>query len=108
MLNQVVLVGRIVDSVKLETDVENHKITAITLSVPRSFKNADGIYENDFIKCIILGGVAENTSKYCKKDDIVGIKGRIESRIIKKDDGTKNYEMELIAEKVTFLSSKKE
>ena len=43
--------------------------------------------------------IAMNTSEYCHKGDIVGVKGRIQ-RI----DSTS--ELQLIAEKVTFLSSK--
>ena len=48
-----------------------------------------------------------NTSEYCNKGDIVGMKGRIQSRSVEKD-GKKESVMEIIAEKVTFLSSKKQ
>ncbi len=51
--------------------------------------------------------IAENTSEYCSKGDIVGVKGRIQSRTLEKD-GNKEYVTEIIAEKVTFLSSKRE
>ena len=49
--------------------------------------------------------MAQNTTEYCKKGDLLGIKGRVQSRIIDEDE-KKNYLMELIAEKITFLSSK--
>lgn len=97
MLNQVILVGRLTK--ELEIKGEENKYADITIAVPRSFKNADGEYETDFIDCILYGNVAENTSEYCKKGDILGIKGRIQ----KTDD-----KMQIIAEKVTFLSSKSE
>ena len=90
MINQVVLVGRLVKDVE-----KDGNLAKIVLAVPRSFKNADGIYETDFIPCTLLGPVADNVSEYCKRGDIVGIKGRIQS----------NNGIELIAEKVTFLSS---
>jgi single-stranded DNA-binding protein len=38
---------------------------------------------------------------------IIGIKGRIQSRLVEKND-TKENQIQIIAEKVTFLSSKKE
>ena len=51
--------------------------------------------------------MATNTKEYCKKGDIVGVKGRIESRVYEKDD-EKKYTTEVIAEKITFLSSNKQ
>ena len=48
--------------------------------------------------------MATNTKEYCKKGDIVGVKGRVESKVYEKDD-EKKYITEIIAEKVTFLSS---
>ena len=47
-----------------------------------------------------------NTAEYCKKGDLLGVKGRIETRSYEKDDERK-YVSEVIAEKVTFLTSKK-
>lgn len=35
---------------------------------------------------------------------LIGVKGRIQSEVVKKD-GTKKYYMNVIAERVTFLSS---
>ena len=49
--------------------------------------------------------IAENTSEYCSKGDIVGIKGRIQSRTIEKEEKHENV-MEIICEKITFLSSR--
>ena len=46
--------------------------------------------------------------EYCKKGDIVGVKGRMQNNIYEKDDGTKEYKMNIIAEKVSFLSSRSE
>ena len=80
----------------------------ITLAIPRSFKNADGEYDTDFIDCVLWEAVAENTSGYCKQGDIVGVKGRVQSRMVEDEDGNNYKKMEVVAEKITFLSSKKE
>lgn len=82
------------------------KVATISIAIPRSFKNMEGVYETDFIDCIAFDNIAENTKEYCKKGDIVGIKGRIQSRSIEVD-GKNQTTMDIIAEKVTFLSSKK-
>ena len=107
MLNQVVLVGRLVRDFKVNESSDGKQVATLTLAVPRSFKNHDGLYDTDFIDCILWDMVALNTSNYCRKGDIIGIKGRIQSRIVEEETGNKTV-IQVIAEKVTFLSSKRE
>ena len=107
MLNQAVLVGRIVQTPELKETDNGKKLTRVTLAVPRSFKNSNGEYETDFISCVMWKGVAENTVEYCKQGDLVGIKGRIQTRDVELEDDTHKKYVEVVAEKVTFLSSKK-
>ena len=108
MLNQTVIVGRIVKDPELRETESGRKVTNITLAVPRSFKNSNGEYETDFISCVLWKGIAESTSEYCRKGDLVGVKGRIQSKNIELDDDTKRQIVEVVAEKVTFLSSRRE
>ena len=106
-MNQSVVVGRLVRDPELrETENGNH-VTSITLAVPRSYKNMDGEYEADFNSCVLWKGIAENTAEYCKKGDLIAVKGRIQSRIIELEEEHKKYVMEVVAEKVSFLSSKR-
>ncbi|MBE6157867.1 MAG: single-stranded DNA-binding protein [Firmicutes bacterium] len=107
MLNQVVLVGRLAQDLQLNKTDNGKKVSTLTLAVPRSFKNMEGEYETDFIRCVLWDSVAENTKEYCKKGDVVGVKGRVQSRVVEKDN-KKETILEIIGEKVTFLSSKKE
>lgn len=106
MLNQVVIAGRLVADPEIIKGENNKKRTYITVAVPRSYKNIDGEYETDFIRCTLWNVIAENTCEYCKKGDIIGVKGRIQTSNYEKD-GEKIYSTDVIAEKVTFLSSKK-
>lgn len=106
MLNQVVLVGRIVYDLELKKNDNGKKFSTLILAIPRSFKNMEGNYDTDFIRCLIFDNVAENTKEYCKKGDIVGLKGRLQSRIVEKGEKKENI-MEVIGEKVTFLTSSK-
>lgn len=103
MLNQIVLVGRLVQDPEIKELENGVKASYITLAVPRSHKNSDGIYETDFIPVKLWNGVAENTAEYCRKGDLLGIKGRMQT----KQEENKNI-IEIVAEKVTFLSSRKE
>ena len=79
MLNQIVIAGRLVSDPQVEETEDGKKISTITVAVPRSYKNVDGTYDTDFIKCTLWNGIAESTAEYCKKGDLVGIKGRIQS-----------------------------
>ena len=106
MLNQIVLVGRLTRDIQVRKSDKGTKFATISLAIPRSFKNMEGTYDTDFIDCIAFENIAENTSTYCSKGDIVGVKGRVQSKK-KKKDGKKEYLMEVIAEKITFLSSKR-
>ena len=108
MLNQIVLVGRLTRNIEVHKSENNVKVATISLAIPRSFKNSEGVYDTDFINCVAFDSIAENTSEYCSKGDIVGVKGRVQSRVLEKEDKTKEYQTEIIAEKVTFLSSKSE
>ena len=99
MLNQVVIVGRLVSKPIVEENENGRKVSEITIAVPRSYKNAEGIYETDFIKCTLWNGIAENTVEYCNKGDVIGVKGRLEC--------LGGNELQVIAEKITFLSTNK-
>lgn len=101
MLNQIVLVGRITKTPEMIENQDGSKFAIINLAVPRTFKNENGEYETDFINCTLWTGIAENACKYCKKGDVVGIKGRIQNL-------NNTAQLQLIAEKVSFLSSKEE
>ena len=105
MLNQIVLVGRLTRNVEVHKSDSGSKVATISLAIPRSFKNSDGNYDTDFIDCTAFDIVAENTSEYCGKGDIVGVKGRLQSYTVEKED-KKETLLQVICEKVTFLSSK--
>ena len=107
MLNQAVLVGRIVYEPELRETDNGNKIANVTLAVPRTFKNQDGEYDTDFINCVLWRGVAESTVEYCHKGDLVGVKGHMQTRDVELEDQSKRKYVEVVAEKVTFLSSKK-
>ncbi|MDD2518622.1 MAG: single-stranded DNA-binding protein [Bacilli bacterium] len=106
MLNQTVIVGRIVKDPELIDTELGKKVSNLTIAVPRSYKNKDGEYDTDFIDCTLWSGLAENTVEYCKKGDLVGIKGRLETEVYEKEDNSTVKNTKLVAEKVTFLSSK--
>ena len=107
MLNQIVLVGRLVKDPEVHKAENDTTYSHITLAIPRSYKNVDGTYDTDFIKCTLWNGIAETTAEYCKKGDIVGVKGRIQTNSYENEEGEKKYVTNVVAEKISFLSSSK-
>ena len=100
MLNQVVLVGRIVNNMELKKDNNDKFYTNLTIAVPRPYKNKNGVYETDFISVTIYGEIAKTTSNFYKKGDIVGVKGRLQTF-----KAGEKAELFIDVEKVTFLAS---
>ncbi len=105
MLNQAVIVGRIVREPEVKKTESGRAVSNITLAVPREFKNPNGEYDTDFINCVLWKGVAESTASYCRKGDLVGVRGRIQTRNYELNN-EKRQAVEVVAEKVTFLTGK--
>ncbi len=105
-MNNVMLVGRLVKTPELFSTENGRKGTFITLAVNRSYKNQNGEYETDYLDCTLWTGIAENTAEYCKKGDTIGVRGKLQSRIIENEDGTKSKRIEVVADRVSFISSK--
>lgn len=103
MTNCTMLIGRLVEEPKVLETENGNKYANMTIAVTRTFKNAEGEYDTDFVDCLLWRGVAENVSLYCKKGDLIGVKGRIESKPFEKDGEVKKN-TRIVADKVSFLS----
>ncbi len=107
MLNTLMLVGRLATDIEVRKLESGKEVTNILLAVNRSFKNQDGTYDTDFINCTLWDGIAKNASEFCKKGDLVGVRGRLQSDVYEKDD-VKHHTLNVIVEKLSFLSKTKE
>ncbi len=89
----------------LEEIDQSKKRTIIDIAVPRNFKNSEGMYEADFIRCILWNNVALNTTKYCKVGDAIAVRGRIQTRNYEDEQGIRKYITEVIAQSISFVAS---
>ena len=106
-MNQVILVGRLTKDPEKRSTQNGKIITNITIAISRPFKNMNGEYETDFINCSIFSPFAESTAIYCHKGDLVGVRGRLQTRNYEDQEGKKHYVMEVMTEKISFLSTNK-
>jgi len=106
-LNQVALVGRITKDPILRNISKGRVQTSIIIAVNRNFKNLKGEVEADFILCSVWGKLAENTAKHCGKGSLIGVSGRIQSRTYEREDRSRVYVTEVVADNIRFLSTKR-
>jgi len=106
-MNQVMLVGRLTDDPKISDTTKEYARTTIDLAVKRTYKNQNGIYETDFIRCILWNGIAKQVKLYCKKGDTVSVRGRLQVRNYETEQEEKKYITEVIVETIQFICNSK-
>lgn len=106
MINRVVLVGRLTKDPDLRYTPSGAAVARFTLAVNRTFSNAAGEKETDFINCTVWRKQAENTANFLKKGSLAGIEGRIQTGSYEGQDGKRVYTTEVVADSVQFLEPK--
>lgn len=105
-MNNYTLIGRLVKDLEIKESENKKKYGYITIAVNRTYKNAEGNYDTDFIDMIVWNDIAERISEYCHKGDLIAVNGRIETRMTTVDDHNEKV-TSLVCDKVTFLQAKK-
>ncbi len=107
MYNLTQLIGRLTTEPEITKTETGKKVCNITLAVQRNFKNSNGIYEADFIRCVLWDGIASKVCEYCHKGDLVTVCGQLRTSNYMSND-QKKQKIELVVEKLLFLSTKKD
>ena len=108
MINNVVLVGRLVRDPELRYTPNNQAVATFSLAVNRPFKNQNGEREADFINCVIWRQQAENLANWAKKGALIGITGRIQTRSYENQQGQRVYVTEVVADSFQLLESRED
>lgn len=106
MINRVILVGRLTKDPEFRTTQSGVSVTTFTLAVNRTFTNAQGEREADFINCVTFRKQAENVNNYLSKGSLAGVDGRIQSRNYENNDGKRIFVTEVVCDSVQFLDTK--
>ena len=102
MNNLLILVGRITKDLELRYTPNNKAV----LDLPIAVNN--GKDDTTFITTTLFGTTAETTYKYCHKGDTVGVQAIVKNHNWEDKEGKKRYDYSFIANKITFLSTKKQ
>ena len=103
-MNNVTLVGRLVRDPEVKELNDGTCRTFITIAISRDYRNSEGERVTDFINCVLWNGVANAAKDYCHQGDVVGIKGKLQSRNYETSDNEKKYILEVAVDKIAFLS----
>ncbi|GGB09717.1 single-stranded DNA-binding protein [Macrococcus hajekii] len=106
MINRVVLVGRLTKDPEYRVTPSGVSVATFTLAVNRTFTNAQGERQADFLNCVVFRKQAENVNNYLKKGSLAGVDGRLQSRSYDNQEGRKVYVTEVVCDSVQFLEPK--
>lgn len=104
-MNSVNLIGRLVAAPEMKVSSNDIKIAIFSVAVSRDFKNKEGKYDTDFFRCVAYRSLAERMEQYTKKGDLIGVSGSLRQNHYERD-GKKFSSVEILAEKVKFLTPK--
>ena len=105
MLNNVVLVGRVVQEPELTVYDSGVRCTKVSLSVLKPFRNEKNEYESDIIPIYVWYKMADVVCDYVGAGSIMGFKCRLGTH--KYDvDGLKLNLVDVIAERISFIQLK--
>lgn len=104
-MNKVILTGRLAKDPVRRSTQSGKDTTSFTVACNRSYRNADGEYEADFINCVAWGATAVFISNYFKKGSGIHLVGSIQTRSYDGKDGTKKYITEVNVSEVEFCGA---
>ena len=114
-MNNCVLLGRLVKDPELKYTQGGTAFTRFTLAVDRGLskdKKAEmeqkGQTTADFIGITAWGKTAELAANYLAKGRQVAIQGRIQTGSYTKDDGTRVYTTDVVADRVEFIGGQQQ
>ncbi len=103
-INRVVLVGRLSNDVELRYTPSGVAVARFGMAVGGK-PSKDGQDSVSFFTVVVWNKAAENANQYLSKGKQVAIDGRLEQRTWTAQDGARRSVVEIIAERVEFLST---
>jgi single-strand DNA-binding protein len=105
-MNRVILVGNLTKDPELKFIPSGTAVCNLRMATNRKWKDASGEAKEEvcFVGVVVWGKQAEACGEYLKKGSQVLIEGRLQSRSWETDAHEKRSILEVVAERVQFLS----
>lgn len=105
-MNRLIISGNICNELEVKESGET-KILNFTVAVKRKFKDKEGNYPTDFIRCVAFNKSSEFIKSYFAKGSPILVEGNLQSNTYEKD-GEKRTTYNLVVENVDFFGGKKD
>ncbi|MDD4832662.1 MAG: single-stranded DNA-binding protein [Clostridia bacterium] len=102
-MNKAILIGRLTKDPEMNTTSTGIDVCRFTIAINRTYKDANGNEQTDFIPIVVWRNQAANCGKYLTKGSQCAVTGTIQTRSYEKD-GEKKYVTEVVADNVEFLA----
>lgn len=99
-MNVVTLIGNLATDVELKELAEGKRVASFVLAVDRASKEGGA----DFVRVSAWDRQAELCSRFLQKGDRAALDGRLRSRSWQAPDGTRRSAVEVVANRVQFLT----
>lgn len=108
MLNNVVLMGRLVSLPELKQTSLGVEVTSFTIAVDRGFSKPGEEKQTDFINCVAWRGTAKFITTYFTKGQMIAVTGSIQTRNYEDKNGNKRVATDVVVATASFCGSKSE
>lgn len=108
-LNKVMLIGNVGQDPELRYTPDGNPVANFSIAVNRRRRVGEEYKdETEWFNIVCFSRTAENVNQYLTKGQKVYVEGRFQSREYVGQDGNQRKSFEVIANEVTFLSTKNE
>ena len=107
-MNKCIFIGNLTRDPEHQTTGGGVSYCRFTIAVNRSYTNASGEREADFINIVTWRGLADNCAKYLSKGRKVCVVGQLQNRTYDDKEGNKRRSAEVVADNVYFGDSKRD
>ena len=105
VLNNVILVGRVVEDPQLIVLDNGYKVANIVLAIQKPFRNEANEFETDFVPVQAWMRTAEIICDYIGKGSVLGCKCRLQTKVVEVND-VKLKSIDVIVERISFIHTK--
>jgi single-strand DNA-binding protein len=104
MINNVVLMGRIVNDLELKTTQSGLSVVNFRIAVDRKYSK--GEKQTDFFDIVAWRNQAEFICRYFRKGSLIALEGELQTRSYQTKDGANRTVTEVLANNVSFTGER--
>lgn len=107
MINNVVMLGRLVEDPELRKTPSEISVTRFAIAVDRSYQKAGQERQSDFFDIVAWRNTAEFICKYFHKGSMIAITGSLQTRSYEDKNGQKRKAYEIVVDQASFCEGKR-